>query len=347
MAWSQGSKRRWLLQRASWMVHRPRLLPEGRCLRQVGQGSAQIQARIVEGELQHRVANLWRCNASWSCPWCNNVAALERMRRNQNRATYVEALTPGQGWYCGLATASHGRGHSLESSLDAITLSMRGGGGRRASQLADAFGVSSVLSTLEITYGNNGWHPHLHVLFRCHHAQWVDYWQEVVRRHRGNAAAHGRNVNNAANGATSARRVSNVVSYLSGFGLAEWSGYDKSAPFRLLKAAARGEQEATAAWLDFRTQLRGRHSSVWSGLGRECPASTYVHTAREWASVGAAPTQRIKEGAARLPTALLEAIAAENACAGVEVDRGTPRPAEASDVLTTEQTSSRVYTLRK
>jgi hypothetical protein len=276
----------WQRMRWSWAFSRPRRLKEGLCLR-VERTTSQHQFAVAGDDVKRRVRGLATCGQSWGCPACNYVRSLETMRRNSGRVKAIEALTPGQGWYAGVLTVSHGSRDTLRESLEAVS-TLSGSGGRQASSLRDKYGVSAQLWTLEVTCGKHGWHPHNHVFFRAHPRNWWAYWDHLVREHKFSALCHGRYVVDEANYSSKCRRVDDALAYLAKFGLAEWSGTGKAAPYGLLRAASFGCPISAAKWLEFRSVMKRRKACSWSGLGRVALDGSR-ELGLDWQTSGAVP----------------------------------------------------------
>jgi hypothetical protein len=106
------------------------------------------------------------CGNALFCPHCTPKVQAERA---DNVATVLRKHLAGGGGALFLSlTASHAFTDSLESSLEAVMASWRSLTGHRrwkgANGLKKRWQVTGFIKVLEITYGRNGWHPHLHVV---------------------------------------------------------------------------------------------------------------------------------------------------------------------------------------
>jgi len=113
-----------------------------------------------EGGVRARVAGLLTCGSVWACPVCATTAADER----SEALARVVARRWSKGWRVAHAvlTVRHTRGEPLADVLGALTTAWR--------HLVSHRRVKKLLRGWdwhrgwEITYGKNGWHPHVHLL---------------------------------------------------------------------------------------------------------------------------------------------------------------------------------------
>ena len=108
-------------------------------------------------------AGVVRCSSVWWCPCCSSKIAERR------RAELVAAVATAKalGWQVLLMTCTvpHGLGDDIDGMLDQMLNAWRRmTTGRAGKDMRKLLGVEGTVRTLETTYGNNGFHPHLHVL---------------------------------------------------------------------------------------------------------------------------------------------------------------------------------------
>lgn len=118
----------------------------------------------------YRLGGLCRCHSVWACPICSTEI---RTARGVEIGLAVELhLAGGGGTVFGSATVPHGRGDRLKDSYSVVaeawTSVLRDKSVRR---FREAHGYWGFIRTAEVTYGQNGWHPHVH---------WLDFWGEVL-----------------------------------------------------------------------------------------------------------------------------------------------------------------------
>lgn len=106
---------------------------------------------------------LQRCGMLWACPVCAS-------KITEGRAGEIQEGV--KNWHTqdgfvifATYTMSHGAGATLNDSLDILKRSLkRFKSGRAYQELTDEYGIQGTIKALEITYGDNGWHPHIHEL---------------------------------------------------------------------------------------------------------------------------------------------------------------------------------------
>lgn len=106
------------------------------------------------------------CGSVWVCPVCS-AKVQERRREEISKAidwVYAEGAQP----LLVTLTFPHGRhqklGQLLELQAKALALMRQGAPWRR---FKAAVGYRGVIRSLEVTHGENGWHPHTHELWIC------------------------------------------------------------------------------------------------------------------------------------------------------------------------------------
>lgn len=119
---------------------------------------------IRRGSHGAHYSGVMSCGAVWLCPVCASKIAA---RRN---AEVTRALTrhlgDRQGGVAFLTlTVPHDKGDGLAHSFATVNGGWRKVvGGRAWKALQRELGIAGCIRTSECTHGNNGWHPHMHVL---------------------------------------------------------------------------------------------------------------------------------------------------------------------------------------
>lgn len=147
------------------------------CLRAVIPGRDTVEVWRKKRKLAY-YRNLITCNRVWVCPVCASKIS-ERRRQELSRLLNVrdEITIIGKGgrnhtvsyrrYYLVLATftISHHLAEPLRQVMDRLQRAYtRTWGGRWAMAYKNKHRVIGMLRGLEITWGENGWHPHYHVL---------------------------------------------------------------------------------------------------------------------------------------------------------------------------------------
>lgn len=118
----------------------------------------------VSGEGRaHIESGVGRCGSISACPVCAPVMR-ERRAAEIDEACRAHVRGGGSVWLLTL-TVPHRRGESLDQVLDRVkTAWSRTWSGRSGVALRKSVGIVGMVRAFDFTYGENGWHPHLHVL---------------------------------------------------------------------------------------------------------------------------------------------------------------------------------------
>ena len=142
-----------------------RLLPKSRtskCMRwRVPKQQTQVCKSIEHGKAFY--TGLQVCASVWCCPVC---AAKISERRRVELVSAV-AIAKAKGWQVFLMTGTvpHGLGDDINAMLDQMLAAWRRTSTSRAGQsFRKLFQVEGMVRVLEVTDGQNGFHPHFHVL---------------------------------------------------------------------------------------------------------------------------------------------------------------------------------------
>lgn len=108
-------------------------------------------------------AGLMVCGSVWNCPVC--AAKISERRRMELRRAFDQHLE--QGGFCSMVTLtfSHSQWDKLKTNLDKLAKAMEiFRRGKKSDKLRKEIGEIGAIRALEVTYGSNGWHPHIHLL---------------------------------------------------------------------------------------------------------------------------------------------------------------------------------------
>lgn len=104
-----------------------------------------------------------RCGSVWACPVCS--AQISEGRRRELQVEIDKAIGQGHGVSLATFTFSHGLHDALAELVPRFGAALRRLKSGRAWQAIKAeFGIVETTKALEVTHGNNGWHPHEHQL---------------------------------------------------------------------------------------------------------------------------------------------------------------------------------------
>lgn len=213
------------------------------------------------------------CNSIWTCPVC---AAKISQERTQEVAQAID--TAHRRGHCAAMvtlTFSHEKSDFLALILPGFRKAMRAvKSGRAAVELREKFGVMGEVRALEVTHGENGWHPHGHsvVFFErpLSEKDFSDYQTELFFLWRKACASAGLGLPNSKNG-VDVRPAQTGAEYIAKWGLAKElcrlhikkSKHGKT-PWQLLAAAIDGDHDARCLFRVFAECFKGARQLFWS-----------------------------------------------------------------------------------
>lgn len=107
--------------------------------------------------------NLMVCDSVWTCPVCGSKISENRRKALTEACQRAEAR--GMGTALLTVTLRHQRADSLRSVRRALLAGIRRmKSGRRWQEIKREYFVTGDVRGLEVTHGDNGWHPHAHFL---------------------------------------------------------------------------------------------------------------------------------------------------------------------------------------
>jgi hypothetical protein len=230
------------------------------------------------------------CGSVWLCPVC---ASKVSERRRVELAAGVETwlARPGRP-SCVLVTFTlrHSKGQNLVSVLRLVKRAyelLRKG--RWWHSFAKNNGVAGSVRSLEITYGVNGWHPHLHVLFFLEGPPPAGFAEALKARWKQSVASDG-GFASYNHGCDVRLTDKEVADYVAKYGrepawtvsheitksVVKQARQGGRTPFQLLADFAGGDEEAGRLFLLYGCAFKGQRQLYWSqglrdllGLGRE------------------------------------------------------------------------------
>lgn len=225
-------------------------------------------------------AGLQTCSSVWACPVCS---AIIRQRRAVTIEHAAEAWTGQQGrWLAFLTlTVRHGQFERLEDLFSGLATCWRK---VQQSYWWRRLGWSGFVRATEVTYGANGWHPHLHILLfgegerpdlGALERELSVRWRSVVERSglRPTSLAHG--VRLQAVGEGGASLGSYLGKVFDGEGESRSVGLELArsdmkrggpglSPFELLDRAAHGDRRSEGLWHEYEQVTHGRRAIEWT-----------------------------------------------------------------------------------
>jgi len=154
----------------------------GRVCVEHGDATPEVVVKRVDGVACAHYTGLLQCGHIWSCPVCS-------LKKRTKRAEDIAAAMRGVGgsWAMLTVTLRHRKGMALKPLFRGLAAAWRRckQGGRIQRIWSER--VTMSVRASEITYGDNGWHPHLHILIRT--TAWTEdekdallmAWQRAIR----------------------------------------------------------------------------------------------------------------------------------------------------------------------
>lgn len=214
-----------------------------------------------DGVARARWTGILACGHIWTCPVCARNLCAKRAER------VSRAIATGGGrWQMLTVTLQHHRGMSLHELIGGLMRAWRRTRQGGAIQRLWREKVSASVRAIEVTYGENGWHPHLHVLLRtsewsaAEHALLMSRWATIVERELGKDCLPSRAHGLAWSAPFEGDDASKLASYVSKLGL-EVAGVTKersTSPWDILRRASRGDRKYVRLWNEFYAATKGR-----------------------------------------------------------------------------------------
>ena len=213
-----------------------------------------------------------RCQSAWSCPHC--APRLAARRAEVLRPQVALLLRQGYRPWLLTLTLRHDRSSNLEGLFDLLGRAWGRLTSGRAWSALKAAGVE-YLRGYDITYGEHGWHPHIHtvVLFSpavsdpgAEAQRLLDRWISAIRSLGGDVMRDGLDAQPCAD----AEKAARYAAHMSGvFEVAasvkkECKSATSCTVFDLAQAAARGDETAVGLWSEYARATKGRRALVCS-----------------------------------------------------------------------------------
>lgn len=248
------------------------------CCRSIVPGCRHVEIRYSEGRGKASYGNLMTCGSLWGCPVC---AARITEQRRQELTEMVNKWGRSRVYLVTL-TMSHHQGERLLDLLDALygnSRKKRQGAlrrlksGRQWRGFTEYYEIVGNIRASEITHGDNGWHPHIHMIL-VGKVPWTDdtliemqgllgrLWMSALEK-------EGRSCS-VANGCRITRGAAEYVTK-------EWAVEHEltkqptkrardggRSPLELLHDSCQGDTKAGNLWLEYYFSMKGRAQLVWS-----------------------------------------------------------------------------------
>lgn len=253
------------------------------CLRVQRPGSELVEIRRDPEKTTAHFRNLILCNRVWTCPVCS--ARISNQRREELTQALAAAKLLGLHPVLVTYTLRHDGSDALQHVLGGLCDALRAfKSGRAYQDIKAEYDIVGGIRALEMTYGENGWHPHVHELLFSKQKldpgalagmrKWlVDRWVTSLRTLGFDASyAHGIDVRNA---------DSKIAEYVAKFGREpremEWgiehelanaaskkAHADGLTPFQLLECYDIGDKRAERLFVEYAEAMAKHHQLQWS-----------------------------------------------------------------------------------
>ncbi len=128
-----------------------------------GSGAPEGFVAVRVGAHGAHLGNVTTCKSVWHCPVC--AAKIASARREEVRALIEKHEAAGGTVYMATFTMPHHAFQRCETTKEAVSGAFRKViSGKAWVEQRQLLGVVGMIRALELTHGENGWHPHLHVL---------------------------------------------------------------------------------------------------------------------------------------------------------------------------------------
>ena len=123
-------------------------------------------------------AGVERCSSIWACPHCSAVIRAGRAAEIEH-AVKEHQKTAGEVLFF-TGTVRHHRGDELGTTLDAVLVGWKKMLQSRGwARLKKIYGLSGYVRAIEVTHGQNSWHPHVHALLFLDEPVPAECWDEL------------------------------------------------------------------------------------------------------------------------------------------------------------------------
>jgi hypothetical protein len=136
-------------------------LPRGaKCGMPLGAGGVAMK---VGPDGNAHTSGIESCGSIWACPVC--AAKIRATRADEIARALSRHISAGGGALMVTLTLPHQAADELRKTVELVSSGFRAiNSGRAYKDDHDAFGILGHIRAFEVTHGQNGWHPHLHVI---------------------------------------------------------------------------------------------------------------------------------------------------------------------------------------
>jgi len=144
------------------------------CYRRIANKTQDIN--IKQADNKAFLTNLQLCGSPWDCPVCSAKIS-ERRRDELLKAVEVHKKAGGEVFMLTL-TFPHKDHDNLQELMTKLRRAINSFvSGRRYNGFKSKFGFVGSIRALEVTHGENGWHPHFHILMLFSPIETTDFFK--------------------------------------------------------------------------------------------------------------------------------------------------------------------------
>lgn len=253
-----------------------KLLPKERvrgCLRYRISASDDVEVRYNPNREKAHYSNVQRCGSVWLCPVCS--AQISEGRRQELKTGIKNHAVSGGEVYLVTLTNPHYISDDLQAQLDGQKQALKYFTGDRASrEFMAKHGKVGHIRAMEVTYGQNGWHPHYHFLFFFERPilGGAIVLQDFMGKHWQNCCVKSGLKKPSIEHGCDVRDGSYAQEYVSKWGLEDemTKGHIKKGrvgshtPWDLLRLAEAGVEKAGKLFAVFANAFKGKAQLRWS-----------------------------------------------------------------------------------
>jgi len=234
---------------------------------------------ILKNGENYSFGGLMHCGSVWCCPECASM--ITEYRRNELKLACENAKSEGLHISMLTLTVPHYAKDRLQDVLDGISSALRKFKNRKAfKRLAQEIGLVGNIRTLEVTYGENGWHPHFHILLftksEFSQQELFSIKENLLSQWQSACVSSGLSLPN--NHGLELVNGEWAAAYVTKWGIEEemTKGHLKQgikeghvSPFGLLDLYDQGDKNAGRRFQEFAKVFKGKRQLVWSKGLRE------------------------------------------------------------------------------
>lgn len=244
-------------------------------------GTMGVDVLFAPAQQAAHLGGLQMCKSVWLCPVCSSKIS-ERRREELSGALRTWLESPAgevRRLLLVTLTLQHDRWDDLSEVFGALKKARRLlVSGKAAQAFASQYGIVGTIRSLELTYGENGWHPHLHILmFFGREVPILPFERAMIERWTRAVGSVGRYAS-WQHGCDVRFSDADIAKYVAKWGkepnwtpaheltkgVAKLGRRGGRTAMQLLSDYLDGDGDAGRLWLQYACNLKGERQLVWS-----------------------------------------------------------------------------------